>query len=321
MLWKEPEPELPAFVEVAADNPSSVLDPFKKSKSVSEFLKDEEVVCPLSGACCDGHKRFILGILDEAIAGETENQDFKILKTLERFGQKSEEPWYCEVMAAREAVNAVSIHAGLTISSAEEGTHLMWSRGGAAGTGGAANFANFSSSLDGLAADWSAELSIILKAPKVLLLQLYTDSPHRKLSRAFRHPVSGCITTCGHMQQATGANMLRRAHDYLVHMGDLVEKVVGQMSMRLEHVGTYRAGVEGVPASLEPEHFFGMKELRFLLRTRPLVVPFKDTADGSGVMTALRAVTSHYVGKLTGLLSNSKGLGGGVPLSLVRVPG
>ena len=46
------------------------------------------------------------------------------------------------------------------------------------------------------------------------------------------------------------------------------------------------------------------------MRTRPLVVPFKDTADGSGVMTALRAVTSHYVVNLTGLLRNSKGLGG-----------
>ena len=46
------------------------------------------------------------------------------------------------------------------------------------------------------------------------------------------------------------------------------------------------------------------------MRTRLLVVPFKDTADGSGVMTALRAVTSHYVVKLTGLLRNSKGLGG-----------
>ncbi|CAL8380740.1 unnamed protein product [Arctogadus glacialis] len=54
-----------------------------------------------------------------------------------------------------------------------------------------------------------------------------------------------------------------------------------------------------------------MKELRCLLRTRLLVVPFKDTADGSGVMTALRAVTSHYVVKPTGLLRNSKGLGGG----------
>ena len=40
------------------------------------------------------------------------------------------------------------------------------------------------------------------------------------------------------------------------------------------------------------------------------MVPFKDTADGSGVMTALRAVTSHYVVNLTGLLRNSKGLGG-----------
>ena len=80
--------------------------------------------------------------------------------------------------------------------------------------------------------------------------------------------------------------------------------------MRLEQVCKYRAGVEGVPASLEPQSLFGMKKLRYLLRTRPLVVPFKDTADGSGVMTALRAVTSHYVVKLTGLLRNSKGLGG-----------
>ena len=96
--------------------------------------------------------------------------------------------------------------------------------------------------------------------------------------------------------------------------------MVGQMSMRMEQVCKFRAGVEGVPASLEPQSLFGMEELRCLLRTRPLVVPFKDTADGSGVMTALRAVTSHYVVKLTGLLRNSKGLGG-VPLSLVRLPG
>ncbi|CAL8253813.1 unnamed protein product [Gadus morhua 'NCC'] len=250
-------------------------------------------------------QRFILGILDEAIAGETEDQDFKILKTLVRFGQKSEEPW-----PGKQWTQCRSMLASLFQVRKRAHTSCGPGGGGAAGTGGAANFANFPSSLDGLARDWSAELSSILKAPKVLFLQLYTDSPHRKLSRAFRHPVSGCITTCGHMQPATGANMLRRAHDYLVHMGDLVEKVVGQMSMRLEHVGTYRAGVEGVPASLELEHLFGMKELRCLLRTRPLVVPFKDTADGSEVMTALRAVTSHYVEKLTGLLSNSKGLGG-----------
>ncbi|CAL8328898.1 unnamed protein product [Gadus morhua 'NCC'] len=137
-------------------------------------------------------QRFLLGILDEAIAGETENQDFQILKTLSRFGQKSEEPWYCE--------------AGL-----------------------------------------AAELSSVLKAPNVLFLQLYTDSPHRKLSRAFRHPL------------------------------------VGQMSMRLEQVCKFRAGVERVPVSLEPQSLFGMEELRCLLRTSPLVVPFKDTADGSGV--------------------------------------
>ncbi|CAL8236452.1 unnamed protein product, partial [Arctogadus glacialis] len=111
MLWENPEPELPAFVEVAADNTSSVLDPFKKAKSASEFLEDEEVVCPLSGACCDGKQ-------------------------------------------------------------------------------------------------WT------------------------------------------------------------------------------------------VPVSFEPEHHFGMKELRCLLRTRLLVVPFKDTADGSGVMTAFRVVTSHYVAEL-----------------------
>ena len=50
-----------------------------------------------------------MGILDEAIAGETENQDFNILKTLVRFGQKSEELWYCEVMAAREAVDSACV--------------------------------------------------------------------------------------------------------------------------------------------------------------------------------------------------------------------
>ncbi|CAL8300696.1 unnamed protein product [Arctogadus glacialis] len=198
MLWEDPESEVPAFVEVAADNTSSVLEPFQKAKSASEFLQDEEVVCPLSAACCDGEmasleftfdidgivlevrelsalntgvnfltmkwppvvaphyhfikkhidsaglsgkeqrmlrhdQRFLLGILDEAIAGETENQDFQILKTLSRFGQKSEEPWYCEA-------------------------------------------ANFASSLDGLAADWSAELSSVLKAPNVLFLQLFTGS-------------------------------------------------------------------------------------------------------------------------------------------------
>ena len=54
MLWEDPEPEVPAFVEVAADNTSSVLEPFQKAKSASEFLQDEEVVCPLSAACCDG---------------------------------------------------------------------------------------------------------------------------------------------------------------------------------------------------------------------------------------------------------------------------
>ena len=54
MLWEDPEPEVPAFVEVAADNTSSVLEPFQKAKSASEFLQDEEVGCPLSAACCDG---------------------------------------------------------------------------------------------------------------------------------------------------------------------------------------------------------------------------------------------------------------------------
>ena len=54
MLWEDPEPEVPAFLEVAADNTSSVLEPFLKAKSASEFLRDEEVVCPLSAACCDG---------------------------------------------------------------------------------------------------------------------------------------------------------------------------------------------------------------------------------------------------------------------------
>ena len=469
MLWEDPEPEVPAFLEVAADNTSSVLEPFLKAKSASEFLRDEEVVCPLSAACCDGEmasldftfdidgivlevrelsalntgvnfltmkwppvvvphyhfikkhidsaglsgkekrmlkhvhgtyiaitdggffmnltvmpsnvvtddfrsdahygavqaraimervflsfkervkalgpkdkgratvrknnlsdfskwdvlpqdQRFLLGILDEAIAGETENQDFQILKTLTRFGQKSEEPWYCQVMATREAVEAVSIHAGLTISSADEGTHLMWSRGGLQELVGQRGqlfscmsmfqAANFSSSLDGLAADWSTEVSSVLKAPNVLFLQMYTDSPHRKLSRAFRHPVSGCIAVCGHMQQVTAKKMVQRARDYLAHMGDLEEKLVGQMSMRMEQVCKFRAGVEGVPASLEPQSLFGMEELRCLLRTRPLVVPFKDTADGSGVMTALRAVTRHYVVELTGLMRNSNGLGG-----------
>jgi hypothetical protein len=56
MLWEDPEPEVPAFLEVAADNTSSVLEPFLKAKLASEFLRDEEVVCPLSAACCDGER-------------------------------------------------------------------------------------------------------------------------------------------------------------------------------------------------------------------------------------------------------------------------
>ncbi|CAL8276995.1 unnamed protein product [Boreogadus saida] len=169
-------------------------------------------------------QRFLLGILDEAIGGETENQDFQIMKTLSRFGQKSEAP--CCTLTA--------------------------------------------------------------------------------LTGSFQGP--GCIATCGHMHWTTGAKMLKRARDYLAHMGDLEEKLVGQMSMRLEMVCKYMAGVEGVPAFLEPQSLFGMEELRCLLKTRPLVVPFKDTADGSGVVTTLRAVTRPYVVELTGLLRNSIGL-------------
>ncbi|CAL8295096.1 unnamed protein product [Boreogadus saida] len=260
MLWEDRKPEVPAFVEVAADNTSSVLEPFQKAKSASEFLQDEEVVCPLSAACCDVMPS---NVVTDDLRRDAHYGAAQARAIMERV-----------FLSFKEKVKALGPKDKSRATVRKNNIH---------------DFAKWDvlpqdQSLDGLAADWSAELSSVLKAPKVLFLQLYTDSPHRKLSRAFRHPVSGCIATCGHMPQATGAKMLQRARDYLVHMGDLEEKLVGQMSMRLEQVCKYRAGVEGVTASLEPQRLFGMKELRCLLRTRPLVVPFKDTADGSGVM-------------------------------------
>lgn len=110
--------------------------------------------------------------------------------------------------------------------------------------------ANFQSSLDGKSMDMSSVLvkvshTVFCHSPgKSNHIQLYTDSPHRHQSQAYKYPVSGLVVTCGLGHPQTQGAMHSRAAEYVQHMKELELKFFIKLVLRIKRVSVFSKGQE-----------------------------------------------------------------------------
>ncbi|KAK5936114.1 hypothetical protein CgunFtcFv8_027911 [Champsocephalus gunnari] len=249
-------------------------------------------------------QEFILNLLDEAIVEANKNYFARIMITITKFGQKQHEPLILSQVADVRAITKVSVHAAVVIAAKDNHTHLLWSRVGLEdqlghdgtlySTLSIFEAVNYSSNMDGKPHKWSKKMRNLFTPVNITFLQLYCDAPHNHLKSAFayKHPVSGCIVTCGLCHKDTNKAMLSRALDYIEHVEEMAKKMVGQIHLRMEVVGLFEKE-DGIPSIFVPEEFFRLPAIDHLMSTIPLVLPFLDEANGEGLPTVIRDILEY----------------------------
>lgn len=282
----------------------------------------------------DDDQEFILNLLGKA-AREAEPDSAKFMWTLTRFGQKREWPLFLHGLAAPENTTAVSVHVACTLSAKPgSGVHVLWSSSGLEGWIGdrgemfpalsVSEAANYQSNLDGRPMDIGRDLLGFVMGGQVVagnltFLQLYTNSPHTHLPRVYKHPVSGCVATCGMLHQNLDTAMYARAAEYINHMEDTRLKFSSNcpVGVRVEQVRRFEE--RSLPMAVEPQAFFGEASLWQELSTKSLLVPFVDI-ERRGIVTLVTGVMGHLVDPAEGGVCGPQ-VGGWLSGVVDRVPG
>ncbi len=251
-------------------------------------------------------QEFILNLLDQAISETTKGCPVRILITVTKFGQKQTNPLHLSAIADVQAVSQVSVHAAVVVIAKDPRIHLLWARAGLEdliGTEGTLystlsifEAVNYSSNLHGRPFQWDRRLGNLLTPAKITFLQLYADSPHQHIKGTFlyKHPVSGCIVTCGLCHKDTNKAMVSRALDYIDHVEELATKMISQINLRMEVVGLFEKE-RGIPSVLDPSEFFRLPALNHIMSTVPLILPFLDDDQGKGLTTVLKDTLMYLV--------------------------
>ena len=260
---------------------------------------------------------FIMSLLDKAVEEANSCRFLQVMLTLNQFGQKAPNTLELTDIVDVTDVKAVSVHLAVKFVAIDYDQHILFSRYGLQDLVGARGklfsvlgmheATNFQTNLDHLPIDVAKPLLAVLsKHGKLNFLQLYVDSPHCHLQMPFKHPVSGAIVTCGLSHPNSQMAMLSRASTYLRHMTDLKERLVAQLGCRIEQVLRFQGDV---PLCVDPSAHFDLEGLHALLRQRAMLVPFKDTTSGQGLLSTLDGVLGSLIDTLASAYSSSEGVG------------
>ena len=213
----------------------------------------------------------------QQVIGTHESYDSRIICFCFRFGEKISGDFSLSAFGRNNIVSA-SIHAAVNIAC-DTNIDLLWSSDGVQQVVGSrgtvstclsfGDCVNYQSNLDGRLVDISSELrNVCVYRNSVRFVQMYADIPHC-LPNSRYHPVSGGIAlgVCAPVQTAQAYS--RDAERYITTMeGNLIG--TKNAKCRLEFVFE----LPSIPNVLEAQNFFEVKQLRKLLETRPMVVPF-----------------------------------------------
>lgn len=259
---------------------------------------------------------YIYSLLDQAITGSTGCDFIRPALFLTRFGQKLNDNLDLTDVVAPAEVASLSVHLACTVSARDTEIHTLFSRFGLENLVGSRGSlysvlgmheaTNYQTDLDHLPLTLSDSLLRVLKDDgRLTFLQLYVDSPHVHLKMPFKHPVSGTIVTCGLSHPQFQKALLSRAEMYVMHMKDLKEKLVSQLSLRIEQVRLYE---DWVPTAICPGEHFCEPALFAMLGENALVIPFSERAYEHGLLSTLSRVLDHVVTELWRLYMTSEGV-------------
>lgn len=222
----------------------------------------------------------------------------------------------------REQIQAVSVHFACTISGKDKNTHLLWSRYGVQKVVGLTcqifsvlcmhEAINIQTPLDGRPLDLKHPvLDILSKVGLVRFVQMYTTSPHCHFSAQVLHPVTGLIVLCNLQHHRTKETMLNAANNYINHVRDMCQKMVGQLKSRLEYVAVFNDST-GIPLHYSAENYINTLALESLLSKYPVMLPFQTYGENN-LVGILKEILEYVHSSLSGLLHDSANKGGFVP--------
>lgn len=264
-------------------------------------------------------QKFVLEVFNQALSFVNNDVDMHILMSLSKFGQKDDREFNLGALVDPDGVMNVSYHAACNVCPVDPSIDLFWSRFGlqeVVGRRGTlfpvysmAEASNYQSNIDNKDLDVDGLLRQVLRdvACTVNFVQLYATTPHCHHSQAVSHPVSRVITLCDLHNEKHRSMLHGQAARYLMHMEDLSKKTVCRVFVRLEAVFLARPDYGLV---VNPRNFFIPSALDYLLETVPMIVPFKDNADGLGLRNVVHTVASHLTQSLGDVFAAKKGMGG-----------
>jgi len=265
-------------------------------------------------------QEFIMGLLDSAIADESEDSLFRVLITIQKFGMKSESGLKINELVNQQLISKTTLHVACNVVAKDPDILLMWARNGmekVVGSEGTLYTAlgiheavNFQTVLDISPIRISRALDLTIKYP-VLFIQLYVDSPHIHVKSPFKHPVSGTIVTCGLSHPKYSTALETRATNYLDHMQDLSSKVICPFHLRLEFVILLKDVL--YPECVEPSYFFVEENLVKFFQEYPVVLPYRLGCYNQGVLVILSKVMDFLVQSLSRLYFRHRNTGGNEP--------
>ncbi|KAL7372992.1 hypothetical protein ABVT39_025373 [Epinephelus coioides] len=216
---------------------------------------------------CWQDMRFMLDLMDRAVATANNGQFFRVVPYIMQFGQRDRDPLDLSEVVVLGSVKNVTVHVSLTLTSKSPDIHILYSRyaleqlvgvrGSLYSVLGMHECCNFQSNLNRLPMDVCPSLlQVFGRRGKVRFVQLYVDSPHHHFQQPFKHPVSGALATCNLSHPNYQAAVRKRAFAYVQNMEEIREHLVIQLGVRMEQV-VFLEG-EDIPMVVKPRDYFSL---------------------------------------------------------------
>ncbi|MEQ2200054.1 hypothetical protein XENOCAPTIV_021200 [Xenoophorus captivus] len=228
-------------------------------------------------------KRFILSILDQAIATFDHHESIVVRPFVYKFGQKCQRPLEITEITFSSNIVGISVHVGCNLTPVNPNSTIFWARVGmemVTGTRcklypcmGMHEAVNMQTTLGRMYLDISPDLMAITNMPSMNFFQMYVDSPHIHNMSTFRHPVSGMVVTAGLSHPKYNSAISKRAEEYVLHMEDMARKSRCRFSLRIEQV-VLLDNLYALPEKMSPVYFYNIMKIKDIFRRYPMVVPF-----------------------------------------------
>ncbi|MEQ2163628.1 hypothetical protein GOODEAATRI_032232, partial [Goodea atripinnis] len=293
-------------------------------------------------------KRFILSILDQAIATFDHHESIVVRPFVYKFGQKCQRPLEITEITFSSNIVGISVHVGCNLTPVNPNSTIFWARAGmemVTGTRcklypcmGMHEAVNMQTTLGRMYLDISPDLIAITNMPSMNFFQMYVDSPHIHNMSTFRHPVSGMVVTAGLSHPKYNSAISKRAEEYVLHMEDMARKSRCRFSLRIEQV-VLLDNLYALPEKMSPVYFYNIMKIKDIFRRYPMVVPFVWEVNCVDLHDILYRCLNHMTGELKRIGAANQGKGGfhptwktfqlelvleeaqyGHPLSMVDVP-